>query len=114
MGAPSSACTCRKCTSTSRTALSSWTGTLTSPKLSEPVHSDRGTSGPRLGLGLAAGALAAAEAGLEGGEQVVALGLRLGRRRLDRLAGRLALDHREHRLAVLVGVAGGVEGLLQA
>src|SRR3954454_17710828 len=78
------ACSWWKCRSRSRTALTSCTGTLTSPKLSEPVHRDLG------------------KARLQGGGEVVGLLAVLGLGRLDLLALPLALDHPEHRVAVAV------------
>src|SRR3954449_937338 len=78
IGAPSFSCSWRKCTPWSRTALTSETGTLTSPKLSDPVQIERATSGRLL------------HAGLERGQQGVGLHRRGGVvRQLDLLARRL-------------------------
>src|SRR4051794_3524170 len=96
IGVSSLACTWRKCRSRSRTALTSRTGTLTSPKLSDPVHSDL------------------AKARLQRGGQVVGLVLRLGLARVDLLAVALALDDLQDRVAVAVGVLVRLELRLEA
>src|SRR3954447_25481890 len=80
----------------------SWTGTLTRPKLSDPLQSVRGTSGRLL-----------PDARLERRQQVVAVvGLLLGGQ-IDLLARRLALDQGQHRLPVGVLEIPGVEVLLK-
>src|SRR5947209_3650236 len=98
------------------------TGTLTSPKLSEPVHSGRGISaaglagaarfrraGARLRGRLASAGLALAQAGLERGQQIRCL-LGFGRGRdLDLLALGLALDQGQELLTVVVAVAPRLE-----
>src|SRR3954449_4204083 len=82
IGAPSFSWSWRKCTPWSRTALTSETGTFTSPKLIEPVQIERATSGRLL-----------AEARLERGHQHVGVHVRrvvVGQ--LDLLALRLPRD----------------------
>src|SRR5215218_7287579 len=87
----SDSCTWRKCRSRSRTALTSFTGTLTRPKLKEPVQSDL------------------AKARLQRRREIVRLLLGLGLGRVDVLALALALDHREHGVAIGVLVFARLE-----
>src|SRR4051812_40841357 len=84
----------RKWRSMSRTAVTSWTGTFTSPKLSDPVQSERATLLPPLPA-------PARHARLERRHQVVRIvrGLAALRQRLH-LALRLRLDVLEQPLAV--------------
>src|SRR3954451_9299007 len=98
----------RKWRSMSRTALTSCTGTFASPKLSEPVQSERAI------VPLAALPTPARHARLERRHQVVGIvgGLAALRERLD-LALRLGLDVLEQPLAVGVLELLGVEVVLQ-
>src|SRR3954462_11670635 len=98
----------RKCRSMSRTALTSWTGTFTSPKLSDPVQRERAIvcSAPL--------PASARHARLERGHQVAGIvgGLAALREGLH-LALRLGLDVLEQPLAVGVLELLGVEVVLE-
>src|SRR4051812_44245346 len=101
MRALSFSCSSWKWKSRSRAALTSWTGTFTSPKLIDPLQSGRGTSAPR------------ADAGFERRRQVVAVLRLLLLEQVYLLARGLALDQVEHRLAIGVLVVAGVVVLLE-
>src|SRR5688500_10988735 len=89
--------------SRSRAALTSCTGTFTSPKLSDPDQSARAISAAAL----------RAEAGLECRRQVVAVvGFLLGGQ-VNLLARGFVLDQRKDRLAIGVVVAVGLEVLVE-
>src|SRR4051812_34937438 len=96
MRALSFSCSSWKWKSRSRAALTSCTGTFTSPKLIDPLQSGRGTSAPR------------ADAGFERRHQVVAVLRLLLLEQIYLLARGLALDQVEHRLAIGVLVVLGV------
>src|SRR5918999_6370094 len=102
IGALSFLCSWRKWRSRSRVAPVSCTGTLTSPKESDPFQSGRGMSG-----------LPALQARLQGGGEVVRLLALLELDPLDLLALGLAVDQVEDSLAVGVLVVGRVELLVQ-
>src|SRR5947209_3529376 len=111
IGAPSFSCSWRKCRSRSRAAVTITTGTLTRPKLKEPLHSERAmSSAPRLRSRLL---LPVPQARLERGHQVIRrLGL-LVLGQLDLLAGGLSLDQLGHPVAVAVLERRRPEALLQ-
>src|SRR4051812_30286459 len=97
IGTLSFSCSWWKWRSRSRTALTSCTGTFTSPKLSDPLQSARGTSAlPR-------------DAGLECRHQVARVGGLVALRQRRHLALRLRLDVLEQALAVRVLVVTRLE-----